>query len=472
MKKRNFTLLVMSILGILAMARSQGPGESDLVTNLPGLKDPIRFRHYSGYLNGGSGKNLHYWFVESEKNPEKDPLLLWLNGGPGCSSMEGMLAELGPFQVTNDGKSINLNPYSWNKIANVIFLESPVGVGFSYSDDGNVVTDDDKVSLQNFLALQDFFHKFPQFKKNDFYVTGESYAGIYVPTLSERIISSNTSSNFKGFAIGNGLLSYASNSESLIFFAYYHGLIGDGVWDALQTHCCQGVPTKESCNFTVGDNVCQKAVETVNHIIGDIGLNIYNLYSDCSDSSRQGSALKYGIDLTNLLLPFLKLVGKEKTDSLLMAGKYHQHASPPCISDDALLKYLNGKDVRAALHISPKVKKWDICSQDILLSYGRVYETMEPQFHRLLKHYRGLVYNGDIDMACNFLGDEWFVNSLNLQVTNPRKPWYFNNQVAGFVKRFHNLDLLTIKGAGHMVPEDKPGQAFKMIASFLYGKNY
>ena len=83
-----------------------------------------------------------------------------------------------------------------------------------------------QVADDNFLALQDFFSKFPEYKKNDFYVTGESYGGIYVPTLSERVVA-DKSINFKGMAIGNGITNFDINDDSLLYFAYYHGLIGD-----------------------------------------------------------------------------------------------------------------------------------------------------------------------------------------------------------------------------------------------------
>lgn len=108
----------------------------------------------------------------------------------------------------------------------MIYLEAPAGVGFSYSQDKNYTTDDDQVALDNHMALKNFFLKFPEYAKNDFYITGESYGGIYVPTLSARVVD-DTAINFKGFVVGNGLSDDEMNSDSLVYFAYYHGLIGD-----------------------------------------------------------------------------------------------------------------------------------------------------------------------------------------------------------------------------------------------------
>src|SRR6266487_635522 len=151
-------LIVASALltASLAFASSiRVPGDKDEITNLPGLKTKPKFRQYSGYLDSVDTAHLHYWFVESENDPQNDPVVLWMNGGPGCSSLGGFLSEQGPFHVNpNDTKSLDINKYAWNKIANVIFLEAPAGVGYSYKDNGNYATDDDKTARDNYAALQ------------------------------------------------------------------------------------------------------------------------------------------------------------------------------------------------------------------------------------------------------------------------------------------------------------------------------
>ena len=167
-----------AVLGVVAAAPA-----ADLVTSLPGANFTIPFLHYSGYLKASNTKNFHYWFTEAYTNPKTSPVLLWLNGGPGCSSLGGLIEELGPFHVSNFGNNVYENPYAWNRVGNVIFMESPAGVGFSYASDGNIATNDDEVATNNYNALVDFFTtKFPEYKNNDFYITGESYGGVYVPS--------------------------------------------------------------------------------------------------------------------------------------------------------------------------------------------------------------------------------------------------------------------------------------------------
>lgn len=80
----------------------------------------------TGYVDIGGGKEIFYWFVESQRDPAKDPLVLWTNGGPGCSGLTGFLSEQGPFRAAADG-SLSVNKYAWNKIANMVFIEQPAG---------------------------------------------------------------------------------------------------------------------------------------------------------------------------------------------------------------------------------------------------------------------------------------------------------------------------------------------------------
>ena len=106
-------------------------------------------------------------------HPEEKPLVLWLNGGPGCSSLGGMFTELGPF-VLDANLNITLNPYSFNRVANILFLEQPAGVGFSYP---NVPANDETTAVDTVTALRNFLQAHPELDGRDFYVMGESYGG-------------------------------------------------------------------------------------------------------------------------------------------------------------------------------------------------------------------------------------------------------------------------------------------------------
>ena len=152
--------------------------DADLVGNLPGYGKTMS-KQYSGFLAADSKASvmLHYWFVESMGNPATDPVLVWLNGGPGCSSLEGFLYEQGPLHFTGNRSGgipqLMDNPYAWTNVASIIFIESPAGVGFSYSVNGSTSTTDEIVSQNNYGALKSFYAGFPEYSKNPLFITGQ-----------------------------------------------------------------------------------------------------------------------------------------------------------------------------------------------------------------------------------------------------------------------------------------------------------
>ncbi|CAI5686424.1 unnamed protein product [Oreochromis niloticus] len=465
-------LLLLSCYFLSAWLGAEAAPAADEITYLPGLQKQPSFKQYSGYLSVADGKHLHYWFVESQNKPSSDPLVLWLNGGPGCSSLDGLLTEHGPFLVQSDGATLDYNPYAWNKIANMLYLESPVGVGFSYSDDQKYATNDTEVSMNNYLALKEFFRLFPEYSKNELFLTGESYGGIYIPTLAERVME-DASLNLQGIAVGNGMSSYEMNDNSLVYFAYYHGLLGSHLWAELQTYCC----SDGKCNFYDNPNQnCMDSVGEVQTIVYSSGLNIYNLYASCPGGVPQRLSVERGQlvirDLGNSFIHHQwNRLWTQKVKSLV-ALLPSVRLDPPCTNSTPSNLYLNNPLVRKALHISPKALDWVICSSEVNLNYDRLYMDVRKQYLKLLGAlYRILVYNGDVDMACNFMGDEWFVESLQQQVQVQRRPWIYEDvdgqQVGGFVKEFDNIVFLTVKGSGHMVPTDKPAAAFTMFTRFI-----
>ncbi|XP_038164580.1 cathepsin A-like [Cyprinodon tularosa] len=460
---RGFLLCLLSALQLGSWAQ-YAPDE---VTHLPGMTFKPNYSQWSGYLKAGTGKFLHYWFVTSQRNPAEDPLVLWLNGGPGCSSLDGFLSENGPFHVNDDGATLYENKYSWNRIANVLYLESPAGVGYSYSDSQQYDTDDDQVADDNYKALQSFFAKFPNFTQNEFFIFGESYGGFYAPMLSLRVAKGKAKINFKGFAVGNGLSSFALNDNSLIYFGYYHGLFGEVLWRDLNTNCCD----KENCNFyNSTSETCKTMVNVAFGIVYESGLNEYALYLDCEGQRAYHKG--YQRAMSHLFRNYkrnphsYKLLDS-RTSSISLMGV------PPCINSTAQTNWLNRGDVRKALHIQDTLPAWALCSDEVGDHYSILYESMKDVYLKLLSlDLRVLVYNGDTDMACNFLGDQWFVEDLGFKATSSYQKWIHDNQIAGFYQQFGNITFLTVKGAGHMVPQWAPGPAFHMFESFITNGPY
>jgi cathepsin A (carboxypeptidase C) len=193
-------------------------------------------KQYSGYLdNEEDDKHLFYWFFESRNDPKNDPVVLWLNGGPGCSSLTGLFMELGPSFI-NEKREVKFNPYSWNANASVIFLDQPVNVGYSYS--GSSVSNTIAAGKDVYALLTLFFKQFPEYANQTFHISGESYAGHYIPVFASEILShKNRNINLQSVLIGNGL------TDGYTQYEYYRPMAcGDGGWPAvLDESQCQSM---------------------------------------------------------------------------------------------------------------------------------------------------------------------------------------------------------------------------------------
>ncbi|KAI3767364.1 hypothetical protein L2E82_17459 [Cichorium intybus] len=209
--------------------------EADRINRLPG-QPQVNFDQYSGYatVDSKAEKALFYYFAESPHNSSTKPVVLWLNGGPGCSSFGyGAMEELGPFRVNSDGNTLYLNDYAWNNVANVLFLESPIGVGFSYSNKSFDYTIGDKQTAKDsYTFLINWLERFPEYKTRDFFITGESYAGHYIPQLASLILSQNKNTNqpiinLRGIAIGNAWIDDTTCYQGVYDYFWTHALISD-----------------------------------------------------------------------------------------------------------------------------------------------------------------------------------------------------------------------------------------------------
>ncbi|XP_071495439.1 lysosomal protective protein-like [Diadema antillarum] len=451
-----------------------GDAKTDLITYLPGLLKQPSFNQYSGYLKGTGNNMLHYWFVESQTSPTKDPMIVWLSGGPGCSSMYAMLAENGPFTIRTDGVNLDYNTHSWNMFANVLYIESPAGVGFSYSSDGQIETDDDKVTQDHLAALEQFFTFYPAFKAIPLYLIGEGYGGVYAPLLARQIQNGSAITSLKGIAVGNARTSDSQLANSLMYFAYYRGIIGEDLWSTLQTTCCSG----DSCDFyNPTSKQCEDAVNKALTNVDSIGINPYNILADCAGGSQppEGALHKdgfyhYSTSPTDLFGHSQYMQYKKQFLHKHSASKLKLDLT--CVNTSLVTTYLNNPYVREALHIDPSRPAWQVCNSDVNEKYTQMYPDMTATYIALQESYSYymLVYNGDLDAMCNCLGDEWFVDALGLEEEVQWRSWLYTDsslQIAGFVKEYDHVAFATVKGAGHMASADKPIATAQLISNFV-----
>jgi carboxypeptidase C (cathepsin A) len=181
---------------------------------------------------------MFYMFFESRSpHPAADPLVLWMTGGPGCSSELAVFFENGPYRINPSNLTLSPNPYGWDATHNMIFIDQPVGTGFSWTDaPEDEVTSEKQVADDVLDFLLEFLDAKPHLAASPFFVTGESYAGHYIPAVAARIAEHNASEArttapiaLRGLAIGNGLTEPAIQYGAYADFARDAGLISNDV---------------------------------------------------------------------------------------------------------------------------------------------------------------------------------------------------------------------------------------------------
>ncbi|KAK9274582.1 hypothetical protein L1049_021831 [Liquidambar formosana] len=422
----------------------------DKVLGLPGQTFNISFAHYSGYVtvNEKSGRALFYWFIEAQEDPSSKPLVLWLNGGPGCSSIAyGEAEEVGPFHIMADGKTLYLNPYSWNQVANILFLDSPVGVGFSYSNtSSDLLSNGDKRTAEDSLEfLLKWFDRFPQYKGSPFYITGESYAGHYVPQLSQAVVRYNLATrnpiNLKGYMVGNALTDDLHDHLGVFQFMWSAGMISDQTYKLLNLFC--GFQS-----FIHSSGACDKILDIASEELGNI--DPYSIFTPSCTAS---------FGLSNRLLKRMRMVGR-------IGEKYD-----PCTEKHSVV-YFNLPEVQKALHVLPEAvpSKWETCSDLIYNNWKDSPKTVLDIYRELIhSRLRIWIFSGDTDSIIPVTSTRYSIDALGLPTVGRWHAWYEDGQVGGWTQEYAGLTFVTVRGAGHEVPLHRPKQALTLIKAFLSG---
>jgi carboxypeptidase C (cathepsin A) len=414
--------------------------------SLPGAQALVQsgnltFNAFSGYItiDQNTGKQYFYWFFESQNKPASDPVILWTNGGPGCSGFLGLFTEQGPIRPDENG-NLALNDYSWNLVANTIFIEQPTGVGFSFSHTYSDYTmGDSQAAKDNHQFIKKWLQRFPNYRSNDFHITSESYGGHYMPTLALEIVTNNPEGpdkiNFKGFAVGNPYTDAFSNN--LGQFEKYYGdqILPKPLWDSYLGSC----RTAELYNQNT--DKCQDLENQFNTLIGD--LNPYALdYPVCVNG--QGRFLLF------------QLLGKE-------AIQYQ-----PC-EMDYTTNYLNRTDVKTAIHARTDIS-WNGCSMTTNYNQQDLNVPMMPIYKQLVGKYglSILVYSGDDDSICSTESTQYWIWDLGYAPKSTWKLWKTDDQVAGYATLFEgNFAFVTVHSAGHEVPAYRPARALELFKRYL-----
>ncbi|XP_057533174.1 serine carboxypeptidase-like 42 [Amaranthus tricolor] len=448
-------LLVVLMVGI----KANGYPMEDLVINLPG-QPKVGFKQFAGYIDVDvkAGRSLFYYFVEAENDPHHKPLTLWLNGGPGCSSMGGgAFTELGPFFPRGDGRGLRRNSMSWNKASNLLFVESPAGVGWSYSNTSSDYNTGDAASAKDMLTfLVNWMKKFPEFKSRDLFLTGESYAGHYIPQLAVAVLDYNAHSrasklSLKGVAIGNPLLKLDRDVPATYEYFWSHGMISDEIGLTIMNQC-----NFEDYTFPSPHNEsdsCNNAISQANNIVGDY-INNYDVILDVCYPSIVEQELR------------LKKMATKMSMGVDVCMTYERRF------------YFNLPEVQKALHANRTnlPYPWSMCSGNLNYSDTDGSLDMLPLLKRILLHHIPIwVFSGDQDSVVPLLGSRTLVrelaHDLKFKATVPYGAWFHKGQVGGWATEYGGLlTFATVRGAAHMVPYAQPSRALHLFSSFVRGK--
>ncbi|KAI3697447.1 hypothetical protein L6452_30471 [Arctium lappa] len=448
-KHMTFSLFII-ILHFITFSNSK-----TIVKNLPGFDGDLPFTLETGYVGVGEDEQVQvfYYFVESERNPSDDPLLLYLTGGPGTSGLYPFLYQIGPLSFNFESSwknniTLELNPNSWSKVANVIFIDLPVGVGFSYAKTWEASRSSDSiVTLHSYEFLRKWLVENPRFLSNPLYISGISYMGIIVPNVALKIYNDNERGNqpqlnIKGCLIVAPLTDKFIDFNSRIEAAHRLALISDDIYHA----------TKETChdNYIHNDpenTLCSNNLEGVD---------------ECTD----------GINFSNILEPLC--------DETNMKPTCREAAN---IFVDA---WVNNKDVQKALDVREGIiETWRYTNasiryyldkEDTIYYSYDVFSSIADHQQLLTKNCQVLIICGDHDLTFPYVGTEKWITSLNLSIESQWEPWFVRKQVAGYQMAYaqsqYSLKFATVKGAGHSVALYKPEEAFVMMDRWLASHTY
>jgi len=341
----------------------------------------------------------------------------------------------------------------------MIFIEAPVGVGYSYSNNQNDYnTNDTQTANDNYQFLLNWAKSFPEFSTNDFWISGESYAGVYVPTLANLVLTGSQKGefgmNFKGVLVGNGVTPGSPDRSQIqeLEFYYGHGMYDDASQAAVVS----------ACTADPGGNNCENAFNNAISKFQASPINWYNVIGECT-SQRPIQARQIGS----------KLLREAFERKLVVKGGRRVGIIPPCIDAYSALTYLNAPATQSAIHVNPSIT-WDICSDNI--NYNSDVGDVLAIYRRLLTAQKKvLIYNGDVDAMVDYTYSSWWTENMGLTATRTWQSWEFTDsrgdQSGGWVTDYsEGLTFATVRAAGHMVPQYRPMAGYVMFSRFINGQ--
>ncbi|KAJ3675681.1 hypothetical protein LUZ60_004723 [Juncus effusus] len=428
----------------------------------PGFEGEFPSKHYAGYITIGSElqkRHIYYYFAISERNPSQDPVTFWINGGPGCSALSALVHLAGPFKIESNSirakhPRVKQNPFSWTKINNVLFVDAPVGTGYSYAEgEEDILSNDSNTVSDLYDFLKKWYSEFPEFLSNPLYLAGCSYSGVHVPLLAQEIVNSNEASdgmtiNLKGYSLGNPAIDVHYENNYIVQFAHRMGLISDKQFHDLATTCGE-------VYWNNTDPNCLKRLEFFNGQIKGIG-KYHVLCLPCH--------FQMGISMESAEYESVEMLQSLYGET----SQFNIYCQDYELTPERLF---NSKAAREMLHAESfeVTGPWIRCTNR--LKFERNIHNVIPYHLNLTsKGYRVFIYNGDHDMQIPYIATLDWIKTLNYPEIEEWHPWFVEDQIAGYAVRYaNNLLFATFKGAGHTAMEFMPREALVAYQRWIDG---
>ncbi|TKW04621.1 hypothetical protein SEVIR_7G121900v4 [Setaria viridis] len=452
--------LLLSLWLLLAASLRLWPagGSGHVVTHMRGFDGPLPFYLETGYVEVDErhGVQLFYYFVRSEKDSDEDPLVLWLSGGPGCSGISGLAYEIGPLKFDAKGyrggfPTLLYRPETSTKTSNIIFVDSPVGTGFSYATtEEGLKANDTKAVEQLVIFLRKWLQDHPRFLSNPLYIAGDSYSGLIIPGLTLEIdrsieLGEKPLFNLKGYIAGNPVTDSQFDTDGQIPYLHGMGLVSDELYENARGNC--------GGKYSAPSNAaCTEAIQAIKNCTRDLsGQHI--LEPACPDVVWSTKTVALADGISRVMLESAEFLSGFK-----------------CPEAEYVLSDIWGND--ATIQESLGVRKGTIGEWRRFnhgLSYTEDIQSAVEYHSRLAtKGYAALIYSGDHDPGITHVGTQAWIRHLNLTIVDDWRPWYVGDQVAGFTRRYSsNLTFATVKGAGHIAPLYRPLECQTMFRRWM-----
>uniref|UniRef100_A0A0D9XRN4 Serine carboxypeptidase-like 19 n=1 Tax=Leersia perrieri TaxID=77586 RepID=A0A0D9XRN4_9ORYZ len=436
---------------LLFAATAAGSLTRTNVASLPGFDGALPSRLETGYVtvDEDNGAELFYYFIESEGDPSTDPVLLWLIGGDRCSVLSGLLLEIGPYKLViepYDGElpRLRYHPYSWTKLASIIFVDSPVGVAFSYSrDPKGYDVGDVSASMQLIKLLK--VH--PEYLSNPFYVGGDSYAGKIVPFIVQKI---------------------SEDIESVVRPTLNLKVIPVQGKALTMTQQCRFPMDSESfqINYMSFASPMPKLGTIDRKILKEDGGVLQHPPPQPSiKCTGYAGYLSYFWANSNVTR---RTIGIKK-DTVNEWLRCHEHDLPYTSDIRSSIKYHRNvtlKGYRALVYRLEMLRHkregvYDIAFIDPYVVHStNVVDQPKEMERNILRGYH--------DAVVPFLGTQALVRSLKYPIIDDWRAWHIDGQSAGFTIAYgNNLTFATVKGGGHTAPEFEPERCFAMFKRWI-----